>query len=90
MARSAQICPHVNAESGRTITISKLMVEAGPGQRSHRSYPMPETAGCDECRAERNIADTYFAVPVKEDQPLLDALLEAVQRMGSQPPRLVP
>lgn len=84
MARPFHMCPHIqnSVETKTDIRLSCLELEPAPGKVFRRKYALPETAGCAECRAREGYVDNYFAIPIREGESVLDALLEAVGRFG--------
>ena len=86
MARPFHLCPHLGdaIETGTEILVSTIAIEAAPGGTFHRKYAFPETAGCAECRAKQGYVKEYFAIPLGEDQDIVEALLAAAARLNTK------
>lgn len=56
-----EFCSH-GREEERTFATSILEIDLG-GSFIHK-FPIPRTTGCEECRAAKNFAAVYRAVPV--------------------------
>ena len=84
MARAFHLCPHIqnSVEKKTDIRVSLLELEPAPGKVYLRKYAFPESAGCAECRSREGYADRYLAIPLKDGESQLDALLAAVGRFG--------